>query len=64
MWKRRSMDTENGLQSLSTERGYYTILALAKFSQDVASIRPQSNGCHDYRQFVSNRLIDAPKYTS
>lgn len=40
MRKRRSMDTENGLQSLSTERGYYTILALAKFSQDVASIRP------------------------
>lgn len=40
------------------------ILALAKFSQDVASIRPQSKWCHDYRQFVSNRLIDAPKYTS
>lgn len=68
MRKRRSVDTENGLQPLSTERGYYyntnSSFQLAKFSQDVALICPHSNWCHNYRQFVLNRLIDASKYTS
>lgn len=38
MWKRRSMDTENGLQSLSTERGigdndiYWTWLQCDQYS--------------------------------